>query len=117
MITYCNSSTKLITRLMLTMNSKRVKSKSAAGAEIRFDQETLRDPRLIVDGWGKYFQNLYCVQDDPGFDDNHRRLVEWAVLNHLPNGKASGLDSVTYEHIKFASSVTHNCLLNLYNAF
>ena len=83
----------------------------------------------VLPCWKGYFEDLYAVSEDKGFDDNFRDTVERAVDNYirecdpsddcrifeqpitvhelskiiqkLPNGKSGSSDNITHENLKY----------------
>ena len=98
-------------------------------SEIKFDTNNiLRDPIEIAEGWASYFEDLYTCKQNPIFDAEHYDMINNRVTTFLmeykdkfndildrdiemsevaracqtlPNGKATGHDGLSNEHLKY----------------
>ena len=108
------------------------------------DRTLIYDPEEVLSVWKKHYSDLFTPKTNPKYDDEFRRFVEakiteyesesfnaendpldnaftehevLAVCSKLPNGKASGPDGLTYEHIKHAGITLSPKLTRIFNAF
>ena len=128
--------------IFLRKVSRTCKGKKTTNDYILVDGKRVEDDDELLDVWKQYYQELYTPRDDPSFDNIFQKyikgkLIEYsqssfqhddildrpfetdeiaAVCSNLPNGKASGLDMLTYEHIKYGGSVLYQILTLLFNA-
>jgi len=96
-----------------------------------------RDQREITYQWGEYFKNLYSPATCAHYDDDWYGHVTNTVtrkkrslktdstatvlpedveniIKSCPNGKAPGIDCITYEHLKTAADIVAPLLASLY---
>ncbi len=103
---------------------------------------TIRDPDGIVRVWENYYGDLYTPSDAEHYDGEFREIVDQAISQEdmtprndsttlkspitpeevketcesLKVGKASGLDGIQPEHLKYAGPITCMYLSKLFNA-
>ena len=122
------------------VNSRRHKSHSHTGSEIKFGDNVCREPEDIVSGWGCYFKKLYSENENPYYD----RLFEVQVnskvesikreflstceanaicitsddvrkaAQRLKRKKACGIDGIFNEHLINGGNMLYNQLSLLY---
>ncbi|MES9879927.1 MAG: reverse transcriptase domain-containing protein, partial [Sedimenticola sp.] len=123
-------------------NTRRKSSCNAAGSEINFNGQVLRDPEQIANGWGTFFAELYSVAEETYDDQTHAtpiseriRLIRhdptYAPVNSCPpvtisnvkialkqcnKGKASGEDQIDYEHLMYGGDQLCKRLSVLYSS-
>lgn len=71
------------------VNSRRHKSHSHTGSEIKFGDNVCREPEDIVSGWGCYFKKLYSENENPYYD----RLFEVQVNSKVESNKREFLST------------------------
>lgn len=125
-----------------TINSRRNMHKESRLGEMSFDGRIVSDPVNILDGWQKYFSQLYKFSENPNFDPNHRIRVQndldtflasddnecsvslsspitadelYRIAKTLPNEKSPSLDNISYEHIKYGGHKLMECVAKLFN--
>ena len=103
--------------------------------------ELITDPVDIANEWGVYFQDLFNEKNNPEWDDDFKIDVDNTVerlsklecgqlrdgpigvnevtkmLKTMKNGRASGWDQISAEHIKYGGSNLMLCLTWLFNSF
>ena len=110
------------------VNARRKGNRSNIGAEIKFDNEVIRDRDQLTDNWCNHFKRVYMPSTDSKFDQSWYGSVceqvctsvhdihpdsTTTVLPHMvkqaieesPRGKAGGYDKIQYEHLIFAKDV------------
>lgn len=99
--------------------------------------EILDDPQCIAEKWANYFEDLHKPKQHEQSDDVKRKVESIVtrqnddedildskistaelkqVVTSLPNGKASGLDGICYEHVKMGGEILLKHLELLFNA-
>ena len=102
----------------------------------------IEDEDELLEVWKQHYEGLYTPTNEPFNDDNFKSYVEQklhdyakesfhhmdpldkpssvsevaTICKSLPNGKAGGLDCITYEHIKYGGVALHTILTKIYIA-
>ena len=103
--------------------------------------EIITDPIDIANEWGVYFRNLFDEKDNPEWDADFKEYVDENVeriskiesaqlrdgpicvdevikmLKCMKNGRASGWDQISAEHLKYGGYNLILCLTWLFNSF
>jgi len=109
-----------------------------------FGDEVIYDTREISNKWSEYFANLYKPDTSGKYDEDFRRDIESKVqemvemskdrhiplldnpftyeevatcLRNLKNGKATGIDGISNEHLKYGGHELHQSLTYMFNIF
>ena len=125
------------------VNSRRNKSCSRPGFEMQFDDEIYRDPLVICDKWKIYFTNLYTPTYKVEYDNDFKTFVESKNMEHrvlldsfqntdnaaevtveniikylkqVKHNKASGKDSIFYEHLIYGGFLVKQLVSILFTA-
>lgn len=123
------------------VNAKRKSKQNTPGKEIVFNQKPVTKPDDLVQGWADFFKSLFSETENASYDIDFKHFVETSLrarlsevhnenssllhskvtreeltasLLQLPNGKAAGIDNITYEHLKYGGEILIKCLLTLY---
>ncbi|MES9881493.1 MAG: reverse transcriptase family protein [Sedimenticola sp.] len=120
----------------------RRKTCSSPGVEMMFGDIMVREPMLITKEWGNYFRKLYEQSDKTNYsrefresidnqltdiklllssDDEHEYvpvsdLEVQSAIKTAKLGKAAGIDSICYEHLKYGGECVEQVLCKLYSA-
>ena len=125
-----------------SMSCKR-KSKGTQTNALKIDGNFISDPNELCEIWKQHYSKLYTPADSTSFDQNFTEYVEnslyeyeresrntsfdaldnvfsveevSSICSQLPNGKSSGPDGLTYEHIKYGGDAVMSGLTTLLNA-
>ena len=122
--------------------SRRRGKKETGHVALKVDGRYVDDEDGLLTVWKKHYEDLYTPKDEPEFDNEFKKLVErkltdfaqstfqyddpldepfqiaevGAICDKLPNGKAGGLDTLTYEHIKYGGVTVYAILTKIFNA-
>ena len=110
------------------------------GEVLEIDGNRVSNDSEVLDVWRQHYCNLYTPKDNPNFDFKkfvENKLVQFHtdsyrnddpldnpfqfdevvdVCSKLPNGKASGPDQLSYEHVKFGGNLLFEVLTKIFNA-
>ena len=103
--------------------------KCKPGNALKVDGKLVTNKEKVLEIWREHYQGLYSPLEHEQFDDSFRKYVEERILvvyeieshevnddpldlpftagevasicQHLPNGKAGGLDQIQYEHLTY----------------
>ena len=119
------------------------KKKEVTIQGLKVGRTLIYDPEEVLSVWKKHYSDLFTPKTNPKYDDEFRRFVEAKITEYesesfnaendpldnaftehevldvcskLPNGKASGPDGLTYEHIKHAGITLSPKLTRIFNA-
>ncbi|XP_060075468.1 uncharacterized protein LOC132555135 [Ylistrum balloti] len=107
------------------INKRRKSSAGTVGADMNFNEVTIRDPALLALHWGNYFEDIYSKSNCNNFDSRFEKRVNESIVSSLccdiddnfeefsltdiknvckslPCGKAAGYDPIVYEHLLYA---------------
>ena len=108
---------------------------------LQIDGKRVESTEELLEVWQNHYENLYTPKEEPGFDNSFKRFVENSLTDYweksfncndpldnpfevaevadvcmkLPNGKAGGLDTLSYEHIKYGGLILYTLLTKLFN--
>ena len=129
---------KFYNRISKLKKPKRVNN----GEVLEIDGNRVSNNSEVLDVWRQHYCNLYTPKDNPNFDNDFKKFVENKlvqfhtdsygnddpldnpfqfdevvdVCSKLPNGKASGPDQLSYEHVKFGGNLLFEVLTKIFNA-
>ena len=92
------------------VNSRRHKTHSHTGSEIKFGDNVCREPEDIVSGWSCYFKKLYSENENPFYDRLFEVQVDSKVESikreFLSTGKADAICIVLTMNVKLFSDLS-----------
>ncbi len=124
------------------INRKRGKTKTMDNHALHLNDQIISNPNIVANCWADYYEKLFSQLQDESFDEEFHVEVNTAVnliksetlvntddifdipitiyevetvVNSLPNGKVSGFDNITYEHVKYGGLKLKETLVYLFN--
>ena len=123
--------------------SKRRSARDKSGNALEIDGNLVTDRKAVLGIWRDHYGKLYSPLEHANFYENFRMTVEKKIeeystesfkvrddpldtpfevdevaeiCQHLPNGKAGGLDGIQYEHLKYGGYYCWSTLTNNLNS-
>ena len=123
-------------------NRRRIVGSTAVQHEIDYNGKTYRGTECVADAWAQHFEDIFSDTAVSNFDEQFKTVIDEKIFEinsrsfddedthldgpvtvseiselclKLKNGKAGGIDNITYEHLKYGGRTLHEHLSNLFN--